>query len=40
MTVTQQKERMNRDLCAKIDQDIKEAGQAISTADVDTFLVK
>lgn len=31
---------MNRELCLKIDRDIKETGAAISTADVDVLLIK
>lgn len=40
LTINQQKERMNQELCSQIDQDIKQTGRAISTADVDTLLVK
>lgn len=40
MTVDQQKERMNRELISKIDKDIEQTGNAISTSDVDTLQLK
>lgn len=40
MTFDDHKERMNRDLVSKIENDIRVTGQAVSTGDVDTLLVK
>ena len=39
MTIEDQKDRLNRELCSKIDTDIKSKGQTISTDDVDTLVV-
>ena len=40
MTLDERKEALKQELCTKIDQDIKDQGQQISTDDVDTLLVK
>ena len=40
MTIDEQKERMNRELVSKIDNDIEHTGQAISTSDVDILQLK
>lgn len=39
MTIEDQKDRLNRELCSKIDTDIKSKGQTISTDDVDTLVI-
>jgi hypothetical protein len=40
MTMDQQKEKMKKELCSKIEQDIIVRGQSITTEDVDTLVVK
>jgi hypothetical protein len=40
MTMDQQKEKMKKELCSKIEQDIIVQGQSITTEDVDTLVVK
>lgn len=40
MSLDERKEALKQELCTKIDQDIKEQGQSISTDDVDTLLIK
>jgi hypothetical protein len=40
LTIDELKDRMNRELCSKIELDIKTQGHAISAEDVNTILVK
>lgn len=40
MTLDQHKEKMKKELCSKIEEDIIVQGQSITTEDVDTLLVK
>lgn len=40
MTIEEQKEKMKKELCSKIEEDIIVQGQSITTEDVDTLLVK
>lgn len=40
LSIDELKDKMNRELCQKIETDIKTQGQAISTEDVNTMLVR
>ena len=40
MSLDEHKERMNKQLCQKIDEDIKTTGIDLSTDDIDTLHVK
>jgi hypothetical protein len=40
LTIDELKDKMNRELCTKIESDIKSSGQTLSTEDVNTMVVR